>query len=365
MRWRPIVRAISFLVFGCLCWALTAGPASAALLVASDSTTAGGSDVLAYDSNGNPLGSYLAGNADALGTPTGIAFGPDGNLYIADAGSSTAAAVWRFNPVTAALTALVAPGAGGLGSPTVLAFDSSGNIFVAGSSGVFEYDSNGNLLGAGALIPSGVGGLVSPDGLAFDSSGNLYMTDAGNGPGTVSGQVLEYTSGGVLVQTINAPGANGLDSATALAFEKGNLFVANATAGIGSGSVLEYDPSGNFSGTFAMGLTAPTALAIDSLGNLFVTDAGAATNVVYEYDGGGNPLGTFIPVGSGGLVSPAGLAFTPASEPVPEPSTLVLFSMAVAGLALSHRRSRVRKRSRHNQQPRNQTSHEVCYEPQT
>ncbi|HEV3342046.1 MAG TPA: NHL repeat-containing protein [Pirellulales bacterium] len=343
MHSRPIVRVLSSLVFGCLWWALTARPVSAALLVASDSTTAGDSDVLAYDANGNPLGSYLAGTAGVLGAPMGIAFGPDGNLYIADAGSSAGAAVWRFNPGSATLTPLVAPGAGGLVSPTALAFDSSGNLFVAGSDGVFEYDANGNLLHGGAFIASGVGGLVSPDGLAFDSAGDLYVADAGSGPGTVSGQVLEYTSGGTLLQTINAPGANGLDSATALTFENGNLFVANATAGIGSSSVLEYGPSGNFIGTFATVLTAPTALAFDALGNLFVADANAATNVVYAYDDAGNPLGTFIGVGSDGLSAPAGLAFSPTSQPAPEPSTLALFSMAAAALALSRRGWRNRR----------------------
>ncbi|MGH7194294.1 MAG: PEP-CTERM sorting domain-containing protein, partial [Candidatus Saccharimonadales bacterium] len=174
--------------------------------------------------------------------------------------------------------------------------------------------------------------LVSPDGIAF-AAGNLYVADAGHGPGSVSGQVLEYNSAGASLQTIAAPGANGLDAATALAFHGGNLYVANATSSVGAGSVLEYNALGIFVGTFATGLTSPTALAFDPLGNLFVADASASTNDVVEYGSTGSLVGTFIEAGGGGLGAPAGLAFVPAApqpQPVPEPSSLAMFGIAAA-----------------------------------
>jgi len=304
---------------------LLPGTARAGLLVSS----VGPSDVFQYDANGGSLGSFLgSANASLLSAPAAIVFDAHGNLLIADGGANN---VWQFNPTSQILSTFVAPGLGGLSGPNGLAFDSAGNLYVAssGNGAVFEYDRSGNLLNGGPFVAQGTNGLTTPTGLAFDSAGNLYVADAGGGPGTSSGQVLEFNNAGGLVATINAPGVNGLDAATALAFDThGNLYAANATAGAGNSSVLEYDSSGNFIATFASGLTGPTALVFDSLGDLFVADAGPSTNSVIEFDGGGNLLGTFIGPGVGGLGAPEGLSLDQPPAPVPEPSTLLMFATA-------------------------------------
>ncbi|HEV3341823.1 MAG TPA: NHL repeat-containing protein [Pirellulales bacterium] len=310
-----------------LCWGLSPIAAKAGLLVASDSPSAGFGDVLAYDALGNPQGSYLAGTAGALGTPLGITFGSDGNLYIADAGN---AEVWRFNPVSGALAPFVAPGAGGLISPDGLAFDTSGNLYVADRGGgqVLEYDGAGNLLSGGPFIPVGAGGLVSPTGLTFDSRGNLFVADA------AGGQVLKYDSFGHLLNggPLIANGTSGLKSPTALAFDNGNLYIANVVAGVGNSAVLEYDAVGNIT-TVAAGLTDPTALALDNGGHLFVSDAG--NGQVFEAPAAGGFPSVFIDSGAGGLGTPQALAFyQPPFEPVPEPTSFLMLAMAATATAV-------------------------------
>lgn len=105
MHSRLIVRVVSSIaVSACACGSLAATPGSAALLVASQTGSVGGSDVLAVDAQGNPQGTYLPGTAGALHTPMTIAVGPDGNLHIADAAN---AEIWRFNPVSGNLSTFV------------------------------------------------------------------------------------------------------------------------------------------------------------------------------------------------------------------------------------------------------------------
>ena len=85
-----------------------------------------------------------AGNAYGWGSPTGLVFGPDGNLYVADGGfSGSTPAVLRFQ---------------GSGGPTPGAF-------------------------MGAFVPAGRGGLLQPFGVLFGPDRNdheiLHIDSAG------------------------------------------------------------------------------------------------------------------------------------------------------------------------------------------
>jgi DNA-binding beta-propeller fold protein YncE len=113
----------------------------------------------------NPAGqeSSLAG----LNRPTGVAVGPDGDIYVADQNDN----ITKFNP-SGQGALFVSTGS----SPEGLAFDSSGNLYVACyfSQAIYKYNSSG----IGGLFAStgSVYGYTNPFGLAFDSSGNLYAT---------------------------------------------------------------------------------------------------------------------------------------------------------------------------------------------
>ena len=156
---------------------------------------------------------------------------------------------------------------GGLQGPTSLAFGSDGNLYVASynTSSVLEYSgTNGSFIQA--FVPGGAGGLLNPVGMVFHN-GDLFVASQGNS------QILEYNAAtGASLGAFVASGFGGLALPSGLTFgPDGNLYVASQ----GSGSILRYDgASGAFLGTFVSagsgGLSAPADLLFDSDGNILV-----------------------------------------------------------------------------------------------
>jgi trimeric autotransporter adhesin len=193
----------------------------------------------------------------------------------------------------------------GLNLPSATASDGKGNVYVAlrGSHQVVRIDSSGILrLVAGTGVsggqgPAGDGGpatsatLSIPLAMAFDSSGNLYIADAGanrirmvNTSGIIStfagnGNDANAGDGGL---AINAS----LDGPSGIAFDlNGNLLIADtgndnirmvSPAGIitkvaGTGNPAFDGPNGT-AATAAFSL--PTGVAVDHLGNIYISDTG-------------------------------------------------------------------------------------------
>ncbi len=131
-------------------------------------------------------------------------------------------------------------------------------------------------------------------------------------PTAIHAQVL-YVSNedGTTVSSVNAAGtitnhsfATGLSAPSGLALDtNGNLYISNA----GHTTVSEVGPGGGAAHTFANGLNDPRGLAFDTSGNLYVANynAGAGTAVVQV-----NAAGTIVnPSFATGLNGPLGLAF--------------------------------------------------------
>ncbi|HEV8058761.1 MAG TPA: DUF4214 domain-containing protein, partial [Gemmataceae bacterium] len=210
--------------------------------------------------------------------PSGLAFDANGNLYVADASTSTVSKVTPDGTVSTF--------ASGFKKPFGLVFDAAGNLYVANLNGntVSEVTPDG-------VVSTFASGFSDPTGLAFDTAGNLYVAN------DLGGTVSEVTPAGV-VSTF----ASGFSVPTGLAFDAaGNLYVANDLGG----TVSKVTPEGDVS-LYADGFNDTEFLAFDAAGNLYVANFGTST--VSKVTPAG-VVSTFASV-----LSPVGLAFDSAGN---------------------------------------------------
>ncbi len=131
---------------------------------------------VAKGERGGPSGSLP--EAERLIEPAGVAVGPDGSLYVADAprqvirrynNEGRQMGVWSFGFVDA------------INGPR-LATTADGSVYATlpGSSMFLRFDANGNLLGGGGRTGS-KDYLEMPSGIAVDGAGKLYVTDLNQG----------------------------------------------------------------------------------------------------------------------------------------------------------------------------------------
>ena len=245
----------------------------------------------------------ISGSNTGLQRPAGIALDSKGDVYVVDDGPSGVGpdSVFAYpalgsstglldEPPSAAITAAVTTG---LKSPLGIALDSSGNIYVTdnGTASVFVYPAGSNANAAPIATISGINtGLSFPAGIALDSSGNIYVADYG------AARVFVYpalgSSTGLLNETptatisginprLTAPFGIALDSS-------GNIYVTDEFASIvfvypalgSSTGMLNESPTAYISGSYTR-LSTPIGITLDSSGKIYVADEEAASVFVY------------------------------------------------------------------------------------
>jgi len=167
--------------------------------------------VLTYDGTTGAFIDTLV--AEGLPLPTGLVFGPDGNLYIADISFDV---VEQYNFEAMQLFEFVMAGSGGLNRPIGLVFGPDGNLYVSseGTDQVLRYNgTTGEFMDV--FVPAGSGGLIDPQGLVFGSDGNLYVSSFG------TNQVLRYDGEtGAFIDAFVTAGSGGLDGPAFLVFSE-------------------------------------------------------------------------------------------------------------------------------------------------
>ena len=297
------------------------------------------------------------GSADGTGSaarfyyPSGIvATDSSGNVYVADTDNDT---IRKVVPSTGVVTTLAgAPGlagsADGTGSnarfhsPSGVAVDSSGNVYVADTlnntirlvspAGVVSTLAGSS--SAGSSDGTGTGArFYGPQGLAADSSNNIYVADTNNQtvrklvPST--GVVTTIAGGAGLAGRADGSGTGArfnFPSGVA-ADTSGNVYVADtennlirsiSSAGVVSTVAGQAGFSGGADGTgTAATFDGPSAVAVDSSGNIYVADTGnftirivvASTKATTTLAGVAGTSGSSDGTGSAALFfQPAGLS---------------------------------------------------------
>ncbi|HEX7344382.1 MAG TPA: SBBP repeat-containing protein, partial [bacterium] len=166
-----------------------------------------------------------------------------------------------------------------------------------------KYDANGNQIWA-ALYNGPANNEDKACALAVDGSRNVYVTGYSYGRGSNYDYVtVKYDSSGnqIWVARFNGP-ANGEDKAIALAVDGGgHVYVTGRSLGIGTFedyTTIQYDASGNQIWVACYGHSgwdAAYALEVDGTGNIYVTGSsnGGATFLDYatvKYDASGNQI---------------------------------------------------------------------------
>jgi hypothetical protein len=158
----------------------------------------------------------------------------------------------------------------GVTNPQALVFDASGDLFVANQPGSVAVYAPPYVQPPVAIT----GGVNHPQALVIDARGNLFVAN-GNGSNTVT--IYSPPYGEPASETIAA----GIDDPVNLALDAADdLFVVNAAAN----TVTEYAPP--YSGTptiLSKGLNAPSSIAVDTRGNLFVSNLNSTPNSIVEY----------------------------------------------------------------------------------
>jgi sugar lactone lactonase YvrE len=238
-----------------------------------------------------PQVAFLPGTQSTLASgsfssPSGVAVDANGNLFVADSGTSTVEEIAAAGGYTSVKVL-----GSGFSQPTGLAVDGSGNVFVADSGNhvVKEILAAGGYTGVNTLG----GSFKEAAGMALDGGGNVLVADAGNNA------VYEILAAGGY-STVNTLGT-GFNYPTGVAVDgSGNVFVADS----GNGAVREILATGDYTtiNTLGSGFSAPVGVAVDGSGSVYVADAN--NGAVYEIPAAGgyttvNTLGSgfSIPLG--------------------------------------------------------------------
>ena len=135
--------------------------------------------------------------------PTGMAYGPDGNLYVANA-SLGANDIVEFDGQTGAPLGTFATG---LNGPTGLRYDSIDGNFYATNFGNFAGNTVSKINAAGTVLGNFGTGHALPTSIAIDPTGNVYIGEFG------SGAVNKYAANGALLATGSVPATGGISFA--------------------------------------------------------------------------------------------------------------------------------------------------------
>jgi hypothetical protein len=195
--------------------------------------------------------------------PEGIAVDGKGNLYIADTGGKQ---VLKETLSGGQYTqTVIANAQNGLRNPVGVAVDANENVYIADSMvGILKEILTSSGYTQSIVITAG-----GPEGVAVDANGVLYFTN-------LTSVIKAVPNGGQYTQTTLlsslSPGNSAISTQGIAVDSSGNVYVTDT----GNQRVIKFSPANNSytQSTVASGFAFPWGVAVDFAGNVYVGDEG-------------------------------------------------------------------------------------------
>jgi hypothetical protein len=252
--------------------------------------TKGSLEEFAGASSGSALGTPTIFSDNSLNYPYAIAADSNGTLFVANYsvfGSATN--LTSFNPATNTFTPIQTDSQ--IGFPVAVAADTAHGVWLTGTAGgasLEHFNASGN-----EVFETGCCGAA--DALAIDPAGNVWLADAqntdSNGDGS-TGAVTVLTSSGTITQDFITTGGITVPSHIAIDAAQ-NVWISNLHTTVkGAGESFSELTGANSSspGTaispstgygLDAGLKLPYALAVDPSGNIWLSNTGSQSLVMF------------------------------------------------------------------------------------
>ncbi|MHA2274349.1 MAG: SBBP repeat-containing protein, partial [Candidatus Kariarchaeaceae archaeon] len=267
-----------------------------------------------YDSEGNEQWMAVArynGPGNSADVAKSLAVDVSGNIYVTGystgSGTNYDYATIKYDPAGNEQWVKRYDGPGNSGdSATDLAVDASGNVYVTGSSfggletgtdyATIKYDPDGNELWQRRY--NGPGNSIDrARSIAVDSSGNIYVTGTSYGIDADYGRLdadyatIKYDSAGNeqwVKRYDGGPGSSSDDPSALVIDSSGNIYVTGYSRGIYNSdyATIKYDQDGNelWVKRYDRRDDWATALAVDASGNVYVTGSSYTIYADYRQD---------------------------------------------------------------------------------
>jgi streptogramin lyase len=215
---------------------------------------------------------------DQISLPEGVAIGPDGNVYVVEAGSNRSrVSVWTPTGHFVRAFGDYGSGPGQLNDPKQVAVDGAGFVYVAdsGNSRIEKFTPGGQFassIGQGFSISAQPDQVSSPQGVTVAPDGTIYAADQ------QQRRVQHYTADGAFLGTIGSQGSGDGQFETTgavAAGPDGSFYVTDWSVS----SIQRFSAGGAFLGRVGSGpgsgpgqFSHPHYVAVDCRGTLYVAD---------------------------------------------------------------------------------------------
>jgi Beta-propeller repeat len=228
------------------------------------------------------------------------------------------------------------PGTGG-DSANAIAVDDSGNVYVTGvsyTSGISSSTIKYNSAGQQQWVARYDQGDYAAHALTINSFSNVYVTGGIAAPnGDSDYGTIKYNSARQQqwLALYDGPSANSYDSANAIAVDgAGNVYVTGRSAGPGiygypDYATVKYDSAGQQQWVARYNGPGDTddqavAIAVDTLGNVYVTGTSNGDFVTIKYGQGASPTPTVTPTATSTPTPTPSATPTATATPTPTPA---------------------------------------------